>query len=127
MSSIHPHNIDASSSNREISGLFSIYIGVAIMFLLLGYIIYMCIRGIRDSGVCLEFNNRAGRPLSTPITTEPIRENRAGRPLITPITTEPISVPPYSEIDILDVPPSYESLFPKAGPSIGSKGAGPST
>ncbi|KAI5136223.1 hypothetical protein NEAUS06_1809, partial [Nematocida ausubeli] len=33
----------------------------------------------------------------------------------------------YSEIDILDVPPSYESLFPKAGPSIGSKGAGPSS
>ncbi|KAI5139864.1 hypothetical protein NEAUS06_2667 [Nematocida ausubeli] len=127
MSSIHPHNIDASSSNEEILGLVMVCICVAIAFLLLGYIIYMCIRGICTAEVSLEFNNRTDTPLSTPITTEPIRENRAGRPLITPITTEPIPVPPYSEIDILDVPPSYESLFPKAGPSIGSKGAGPSS
>ncbi|KAI5159665.1 hypothetical protein NEAUS03_0484 [Nematocida ausubeli] len=97
MSSINPYNIDASSSNWEISGLDAIYIYVAITFLLLGYVIYMYIkeRGMCSRDVSLEFNNRADITLSTPITTE-----------FTP-------APPYSEIDILDVPPSYESLFPK--------------
>ncbi|KAI5141139.1 hypothetical protein NEAUS04_2753 [Nematocida ausubeli] len=111
MSSINPYNIGASSSNGEISGLDAIYIYVAIMFLLIGYAIYMYLkeRGTCTAEVSLEFNNRTDTPLSTPITTEPI------------------PVPSYSEIDILDVPPSYESLFPKAGPSIGSKGAGPSS